>query len=61
MSARPCLAHTQQDYARTLIARDAPGDHDKAFRLLTEAIAMYREIGMTHWLEKAEAEIGTCE
>jgi len=37
-----------------LIARDGPGDRDKAFRLLTEAIAMYREIGMPKHLEMAE-------
>jgi predicted ATPase/class 3 adenylate cyclase len=55
MGARPYLAHTQRDYARMLIARDVPGDRDKAFRLLTEAIAMYREIGMPKHLETAEA------
>jgi predicted ATPase/class 3 adenylate cyclase len=53
--ARPYLAHTQQDYARMLIDRDGPGDRDKAFRLLTEAIAMYREIGMPKHVEMAEA------
>jgi len=42
-------------YARMLIDRDAPGDRDKAFRLLTEAIAMYRRIGMPKHEEMAEA------
>ena len=42
-------------YARMLVDRDAPGDRDKAFRLLTEAIAMYRQIGMPKHLEMAEA------
>jgi len=42
-------------YARMLLDRDAPGDRDKAFRLLTEAIAMYREIGMPKHVEMAEA------
>ena len=42
-------------YARMLIDRDAPGDRDKAFRLLTEAIEMYRKIGMPKHVEMAEA------
>ncbi len=42
-------------YARMLIDRGTPGDCDKAFRLLTEAIAMYRQIGMPKHVEMAEA------
>jgi tetratricopeptide (TPR) repeat protein len=42
-------------YAHMLIDRDAPGDHDKARKLLTEAIAMYRRIGMPKHVEMAEA------
>jgi tetratricopeptide (TPR) repeat protein len=42
-------------YARMLIDRDGPGDRDKAFRLLTEAIAMYRRIGMPKHVEMAQA------
>ena len=45
-------------YARMLLERDAPGDRDKAFRLLTEAIAMYRDIGMPKHVEMAEALLG---
>jgi tetratricopeptide (TPR) repeat protein len=45
-------------YARMLIDRDAPGDHDKARELLTEAIAMYRRIGMPKHVEMAEALLG---
>jgi hypothetical protein len=53
-------------YARMLIDRDAPGDPstrsgrdwDKARQLLTEAIAMYRRIGMPKHLEMAEAMLG---
>jgi tetratricopeptide (TPR) repeat protein len=45
-------------YARMLIDRDAPGDRDKAFRLLTEAIAMYHQIGMPKHVEMAEAMLG---
>jgi hypothetical protein len=33
--------------APMLIARDAPGDRDKARRLLDEATGMYRDLGMT--------------
>ena len=45
-------------YARMLIDRDGPGDRDKAFRLLTEAVAMYRRIGMPKHVEMAEALLG---
>ncbi len=45
-------------YARMLIDRDAPGDRDKARELLTEAIAMYRRIGMPKHIEMAEALLG---
>jgi len=45
-------------YARMLIDRDAPGDHEKARELLTEAIAMYRRIGMPKHIEMAEALLG---
>jgi class 3 adenylate cyclase/tetratricopeptide (TPR) repeat protein len=41
-------------YARMLIDRDAPGDREKARQLLTEAIAMYRRIGMPKHVEMAE-------
>ena len=42
-------------YARMLLDRDAPGDREKARELLTEAIAMYRGIGMPRHVEMAEA------
>ena len=53
-------------YARMLIDRNAPGDpstgsgrdRDKAHELLTEAIAMYRRIGMPKHVEMAEALLG---
>jgi class 3 adenylate cyclase/tetratricopeptide (TPR) repeat protein len=45
-------------YARMLIDRDAPGDRNKARELLTEAIAMYRRIGMPKHIEMAEALLG---
>ncbi|MBA7709187.1 hypothetical protein ES703_118099 [subsurface metagenome] len=45
-------------YARMLIDRDGPGDREKARELLTEAIAMYRRIGMPKHVEMAEALLG---
>src|SRR5439155_2195352 len=50
----PWLAHTRAQYARMLIDRNGPGDRDKAFRLLTEAIATYRQVGMPKHVEMAE-------
>ena len=55
LGARPWLARTKHDCAAMLIRRDSPGDGDKAFRLLTEAIAMYRQFGMPKHQEMAEA------
>ena len=45
-------------YARMLIDRDNTGDRPKARELLTEAVAMYRQIGMPRHLEMAEAMLG---
>jgi tetratricopeptide (TPR) repeat protein len=45
-------------YARMLIDRNAPGDREKARELLTEAVAMYRHIGMPKHVEMAEALLG---
>ena len=45
-------------YAQMLLDRDDPGDRDKAFRLLTEAVTMYQEIGMPKHLEMAQAMLG---
>ena len=41
-------------YARMLLDRDAPGDRDRARELLTEAIEMYRRIGMPKHVQMAE-------
>jgi predicted ATPase/class 3 adenylate cyclase/DNA-binding CsgD family transcriptional regulator len=46
MRARPWLAHTQHDYATMLLARNQPGDADKAASLLHEALTTARELGM---------------
>ncbi|MBI3800503.1 MAG: AAA family ATPase, partial [Deltaproteobacteria bacterium] len=51
MEARPWLAHTQQQYATMLLARDQAGDRDKAVELLKAALITARELGM-HALEE---------
>ena len=46
MGARPWLAHTQHQYAVMLLARNQPGDRDKAMALFEEALTTARELGM---------------
>jgi DNA-binding SARP family transcriptional activator len=53
MGARPWLAHTQEDYARVLTARDWSGDPAAALVLATDALAAYRELDMPTWAEQA--------
>ncbi len=53
IGARPWLAHTQEDYARMLLARATLGDRDKALQLLADARSRYRELGMDSWAERA--------
>jgi len=55
IGARPWLAHTQEDYARMLVARGDAGDAENAARLLDEAVATYRELGMAGPLAKLES------
>ena len=47
MGARPWFAHTQRDYALMLLTRNAPGDREKAEQLVSQALATYRELGMS--------------
>ncbi len=51
----PYLAQTQHDYARMLIARDAPGDRRRALSLLADAGATARRIGMKKLLDEVLA------
>jgi tetratricopeptide (TPR) repeat protein len=44
--ARIWVAHTQHDYARMLVARDRPGDRERARVLAAQALATAREVGM---------------
>jgi tetratricopeptide (TPR) repeat protein len=53
MGARPWVAHTLDDYARMLLARDEPGDRERAHELIAQAGASYRELGMPTWAESA--------
>jgi tetratricopeptide (TPR) repeat protein len=46
MGARPWLAHTANDYARMLRARNGRGDRERAQELLEKALATYRDLGM---------------
>ena len=55
MRARPWVARTQHDYAKMLLARDEPGDRDKARVLLEEAGAVARELGMKSLEERTGA------
>jgi tetratricopeptide (TPR) repeat protein len=58
LGMRPLVAHCHLGlgklYRRT-------GDHVKAHEHLMTASAMYREMGMSFWLEKADAELGGVE
>jgi hypothetical protein len=44
--ARVWVAHTQHDYACMLVARDGPGDRERATALAAQALATAREVGM---------------
>ncbi|MGA9161531.1 MAG: hypothetical protein WB297_11815, partial [Actinomycetota bacterium] len=65
MGALPWVAHTQHGYAHMLVARDQPGDRERADALLTEASGTCRRLGMVALgekvlalLERAGGEIG---
>jgi tetratricopeptide (TPR) repeat protein len=55
IGARPWLAHTQHDYARMLLSRDATGDTEKAQLLASTAVATYRDLGMQTYEASASA------
>ncbi len=46
IGARSWLAHTREDYARMLLARDKPGDRERSRELIEAADLAYRELGM---------------
>jgi len=51
---RPQVAHCHFGLGKLHRCR---GDREQAQEHLSNAIAMYREMGMTYWLEQAEAEL----
>jgi DNA-binding SARP family transcriptional activator/tetratricopeptide (TPR) repeat protein len=58
MGALPWLAHTHHDYARMLLARDEPGDRDRADELLAAADALATELGMGALAQRISARRG---
>ena len=46
MGAKPALARTQYAYARMLLTRGQPGDHEYARSLLDEALALSHALGI---------------
>jgi tetratricopeptide (TPR) repeat protein len=54
MGARPWRARTQHAYAEMLLARDEPGDREKALELVGEALAAANAIGMRGLVPRAE-------
>ena len=56
MGARPWLAHTQYDYATMLLARNQPGDREKAQELLDLALTTAHELGTLRLEEKVKSQ-----
>jgi tetratricopeptide (TPR) repeat protein len=58
MGLIPWLARTRHEYARMLLARDGPGDRERAERVLGEAQTAYRELGMNGYAAEAAVLAG---
>jgi hypothetical protein len=56
LGMRPLLAHCHLGLGNLY---RGSGERPKAEEHLAAAAAMYREMGMTFWLEKAGAELGS--
>jgi class 3 adenylate cyclase/tetratricopeptide (TPR) repeat protein len=48
------VAHTQHDYAHTLLRRDHPGDNDKALKLLAVALATADKLGLEALVDRTQ-------
>jgi tetratricopeptide (TPR) repeat protein len=48
------IAHTQHDYAQTLLRRDHPGDRETALTLLDRALATADKLGLTALADRAQ-------
>ena len=55
LGAIPWIAHTQHGYGRMLMARDHPGDRERAVELLTDASTTCRKLGMVALGERISA------
>jgi len=53
IGAQPWAARTQADLAALLLARDQPGDRERAAGLLAAALGTARRLGMTAFAERA--------
>jgi tetratricopeptide (TPR) repeat protein len=59
LGARPWLARTQADLARTLLARGAPGDAERASALADKAQETFGELGMVEPAERLRRGMAT--
>ncbi|MEK6323100.1 MAG: protein kinase [Acidobacteriota bacterium] len=55
IGARPFVANTQQEYGSMLLARGAPGDREKAYDILDQALATAEELGMKVVIKEVQA------
>ena len=55
MRARPWIAHVHHDLAVMLVTRGRAPDRQRAATLVQEAVAIYNELGMDRWAERARA------
>jgi tetratricopeptide (TPR) repeat protein len=51
-------AHTQHNYARMLLLRNGPGDHNRAWDLLRDALATADQLGLKALADKARRLTG---
>jgi DNA-binding winged helix-turn-helix (wHTH) protein/tetratricopeptide (TPR) repeat protein len=58
LRARLWLAHTQREHARALWKGGAPHDRERARELAEVARALYRGLGLSHWVEETNAGLG---
>jgi len=56
LGMRPLLAHCHFSFGKL---HRRTGQREQAQEHLTTATTMYREMGMSYWLEKAEKELET--
>ena len=53
IGAAPWLAHGRLEYAQMLLARDQPGDRQKALDQVDQALPIFQELGMKGFMEQA--------